>query len=220
MNQYEKNRKASIIIILIFIAVHFLTPLSQLIYPENWQEQGMIFSSVVFFAIGMVSMVIVERKYGMHFLFEQSYKRQARSIWLWGITGIFIVLFTQGLAVYIEAALFGISMDSVNTQTILEIIRQYPIFILFAGIAGPIMEEYVFRKAIFGFLFEKIGGIGAAVVSSLIFAFVHFDGHYLLYSSIALVFCWLYYKTKNLWTPIITHCLMNSFVILANLYFS
>lgn len=220
MDQNERNRKASLKIVLIFIGVQLLAPISQLLFPEGWQEQGMIFSSIVFFTLGALCMFLVEKKYAMKFSFEEPYQKQAKSVWFWGVTGVFIALITQYIAFFIESELFGIPTDSVNTQTIIEIIRQYPIFILFVGIMGPIMEEYVFRKALFGLLFERIGGIGAAVVSSLVFAFIHFDGHYLLYSSIALVFCWLYYKTKNLYAPIIAHCLMNTLVILANLYFN
>lgn len=79
------------------------------------------------------------------------------------------------------------------------------------------MEELVFRKVVFGVLLDHIGVVGGAVVSSLLFAFIHFDGHLLLYSSMGFVFCYLYYRTKNIGTPILAHALMNTLAVLANI---
>ena len=76
------------------------------------------------------------------------------------------------------------------------------------------MEEFVFRKVVFGFLYDIIGGTGAGVISSLLFAFLHFDGHILIYSVIGLVLSYLYFRTKNIAAPIIAHVLMNTIVIL------
>lgn len=219
MDQQERNRKASIQIVLIFIGIQLLSGFIPLFIPEQFQTQGMLYSSMLLFIIGAIWMITIERKQKLLFSFEKSYKENTAAIWLWGILGIFFVFFIQIIASYIERQFFGVPIDSENTQRIIEIVRMYPWFLLSVGVFGPIMEEFVFRKALFGLLTEKIGGIGAAVISSLLFSLVHFDGHYLLYSSMALVFCWLYYKSRNIWTPIIAHCLMNTIVVLVNVYF-
>src|SRR5699024_1508151 len=140
-------------------------------------------------------------------------KSNVASVIGWGIAGLFISLFAQQLAFYLEAFLFGGTNESANTQNLMAVTQAYPIFLLTIGIAGPIMEEYIFRKVLFGSLIDYTGGIGAAVISSLFFAFIHMDGHLLVYSSMGFVFCYVYYKTKNIAAPMIAHCLMNTAAI-------
>lgn len=218
MDQTLLNKKAATRIILLFVFIQLLSGTIPLFLPESLGAVGFMMPSLVLFTLGAVSMIVIERKYKMSFAFEESFRKQRRDIFLWGIAGIFIALFAQNFASIIEVNFLGSSMESENTQMLVEVVRNYPVFILLIGLAGPIMEEFVFRKAIFGMLVSKTGGIGAAVISSLIFAFIHFDGLLLVYSSMGLVFSWLYFKTKNIWTPIIAHCLMNTIAVLANLF--
>ena len=56
------------------------------------------------------------------------------------------------------------------------IAKQLPVFILLISIVGPILEEYIFRKVIFGEIYNKIKGnrivafLIASIVSSILFA--------------------------------------------------
>ena len=218
MNQMTLNKKAATRIILLFLFVQVLSGVLPLFLPESFGAIGFLMPSLILFSLGALGMIAIEKRFNMHFPFEQPFKKKKKDVLIWGIVGIFIALFAQNIASIIEVQLLGSSMESENTQMLVEVVRNYPIFILLIGVAGPVMEEFVFRKAIFGMLIEKTGGIGAAVISSLIFAFIHFDGLLLLYSSMGFVFSWLYFKTKNIWTPIIAHCLMNTLAVLANLY--
>lgn len=218
MNQIHLNKKAASRIILLFIIVQLASGVIPLYLPETLGPLGFMMPSLILFTLGAIGMIVIEKKFTMHFAFEESFSKQKKDILLWGIAGIFVALFAQNLASIIEVRFLGSSMESQNTQMLIEVVRNYPIFILLIGLVGPIMEEFVFRKAIFGMLVARTGGIGAAVISSLIFAFIHFDGLLLVYSSMGFVFSWLYYKTKNIWTPIIAHCLMNTIAVLANLY--
>lgn len=218
MNQTHFNKKGATRIIFLFILVQLLSGIIPLFLPAATGPVGFLMPSLVLFTLGAVGMILIEKKHGMVFPFEESFQKRKKDIFLWGIAGVFIALLAQNLASIIEVNLLGSPMESENTMMLVEVVRNYPIFILLIGLAGPIMEEFVFRKAIFGMLVDKTGGIGAAVISSLIFAFIHFDGLLLVYSSMGFVFSWLYYKTKNIWTPIIAHCLMNTLAVLANLY--
>ncbi|OJF93044.1 CPBP family intramembrane glutamic endopeptidase [Alkalibacterium sp. 20] len=218
MNQTLLNKKAATRIISLFVLVQLLSGIIPLFLPDTMGPVGFLMPSLVLFTLGAVGMIAIVKKYAMTYPFEESFSKQKKDVLLWGIAGIFIALFAQNLASIIEVRYLGSPMESQNTQMLIEVVRNYPIFILLIGLAGPIMEEFVFRKAIFGMLVDKTGGIGAAVISSLIFAFIHFDGLLLVYASMGLVFSWLYYKTKNIWTPIIAHCLMNTIAVLANLY--
>lgn len=213
----NNNNKAALMMIVFYIVIQLLTVIVPEFLPESAGTGMFLTSSIVLFSIGALGMVWIERKQNMHFNFEDSFSTQKKEILIWGITGVFIALAVQYFASIIEVLFLGSPIESENTLQIMEVIMQYPLFLILAGIAGPIMEEFVFRKAIFGILIDKIGGVGAAVISSLIFALIHFDGFLLVYSSMGFVFSWLYYKTKNIWTPIIAHCLMNIMAVVINI---
>ncbi|WP_161879025.1 CPBP family intramembrane glutamic endopeptidase [Alkalibacterium sp. MB6] len=218
MNVSEMNKKAGIRMILLYLVVQLLSGIIPAFFPEGTGPGVYLAVPMIMFTLGAAGMIILERRYRMVHTFEEPFSPNARDIILWGIVGVFVALFVQNIAGIIEATFLGSNLSSVNTTQIMEIVVRYPAFLLLAGIAGPIMEEFVFRKVMFGLLLDKIGGVGAAVISSLFFAFVHLDGLLLVYSSMGFVFSWLYYKTKNIWTPIIAHCMMNVLAVLLNLF--
>ncbi|GAB2323021.1 type II CAAX endopeptidase family protein [Alkalibacterium sp. m-11] len=220
MSVNDINKKAAINMISLFLAVQLVSAVIPLFLPEDIGIVGFLLPSMVLFAIGAIGMIVIERRKQMRFEFEERFSHNPVRILLWGLIGMFIAIVVQSFASIIEVNFLGSSMESENTQFLMEVVRNYPFFLLLVGVAGPVMEEFVFRKAIFGLLIDRIGGIGAAVISSLLFAFIHFDGLLLVYSSMGLVFAWLYFKTKNIWTPILAHCLMNVAAVLINLYFS
>ncbi|GAA0356179.1 type II CAAX endopeptidase family protein [Alkalibacterium iburiense] len=217
MNLNRSNKKAATQIIVLYIIIQLVTAIVPFYFPESSGPELFLTFSIVMFSLGALGMIWIVRRQQMQFDFEDSFSQQRKEILTWGIAGVFIALFVQNIASIIEVIVLNSPMESQNTEQIMQIVSSYPVFLILAGIAGPIMEEFVFRKAIFGMLIDKIGGIGAAVVSSLLFAFIHFDGLLLVYSSMGFVFAWLYYKTKNIWTPIIAHCLMNIMAVVLNL---
>jgi len=214
MKKTNHNAVAAFFMILTYILVQFLPVIFTFFISGNIS----LYISIGLFVIGAITMFIIERIYKMTYSFEKSYKNNAGLIWKWGLLGFPLSLIAQYGGSIIELMIFGQPSTSTNTAVILEIIRQFPIFILFVSIAGPVMEEFVFRKAIGGFLVSKIGWIGASVISAIIFALIHFDGHYLVYGFMGLLFSYLYYKSKNLLAPIIAHVLMNTFVIVSSLF--
>lgn len=134
-----------------------------------------------------------------------------------GVIGIPASLLLQMLILQIEQRFLGQSATSQNTQNIVDLIMNNMVFIFATTIAGPIMEEFVFRRAIFGALENKFGFLVPALVSSLLFAFAHNDGHYLLYAGLGFLFCWMYRYSGRIWTSMITHVGMNLLVILTQL---
>lgn len=132
----------------------------------------------------------------------------------WAVSGIFIALFAQGLAGSIEAAM-GIKTGSDNTQQIIHIIESFPIMIFVSSVIGPILEEIVFRKIIFGALHQRLNFFLSALISSVIFSLAHMElEHTLLYSAMGFTFAYLYVKTKRIIVPIFAHVAMNTFVVL------
>ncbi len=133
---------------------------------------------------------------------------------MWAFLGIFLALFAQYAAAIIETML-GIQMGSENTENILNIIETLPLAILVTSIIGPILEEIVFRKIIFGALHKRFNFFLSALISSVIFALAHMEPvHILLYSAMGFTFAFLYVKTKHILVPIFAHVAMNTMVVL------
>ncbi|MCU9615323.1 CPBP family intramembrane metalloprotease [Caldibacillus lycopersici] len=136
---------------------------------------------------------------------------------LWAIFGVFLALFAQAIAAQIEY-LFGVRPGSENTQNILELINKAPIIIIVSSVVGPILEEIVFRKIIFGTLYKYFNFFVSALVSALLFSVAHLElEHTLLYAAIGFTFAFLYVKTKRIIVPILTHILMNTYVVIIQL---
>ncbi|SOB98522.1 hypothetical protein SAMN05880501_10237 [Ureibacillus xyleni] len=135
----------------------------------------------------------------------------------WGIIGFFLVYLGQTIGAYIELAL-GIEFGSENTETIMLVTEIAPIMIVTTVLFGPILEEFVFRRVVFGSIIQTQNFWVAGFVSSIIFAAIHLDfTHIILYTISGFVFAFLYYKTKRILTSIIAHMLLNGFVTLIQL---
>lgn len=168
---------------------------------------------IISFSAGLLITLFVLRK-------EMTKKRMDReessaftSI-LWAVFGVFLALFAQSLAANIER-LIGIPMGSQNTQHILRIIDTFPLAILVSSIFGPILEEIVFRKILFGSLYRRFNFFISAIISSVIFALAHMEPtHILLYASMGFTFAFLYVRTKRILVPIFAHVAMNTMVVL------
>ncbi|WP_078382373.1 CPBP family intramembrane glutamic endopeptidase [Sutcliffiella halmapala] len=139
---------------------------------------------------------------------------------LWSFLGFFMALFGQAIAAQIELHLFGIDPGSENTQQIMGFVTATPIMIFAITIAGPILEEVIFRKIIFGSLYKRFNFAVGLIVSSLLFAVVHQDfSHLLIYFVMGAIFAFLYVKTNRIIVPIIAHVAMNSFVVVVQYVF-
>ena len=135
----------------------------------------------------------------------------------WGVVGIFLAFFAQSAAASIEYAL-GIEMGSENTEQIVGLIKTAPLIIFVTSIIGPILEEIVFRKVIFGSLYKRLNFFFAGLISSLIFSIAHGEPeHLILYGAMGFTFAFLYVKTKRILVPIFTHVAMNTIVVVIQL---
>ena len=135
----------------------------------------------------------------------------------WGVAGIFLAFFAQSAAANIEYAL-GIEMGSENTEQIVGLIKTAPLIIFVTSIIGPILEEIVFRKIIFGSLYKRLNFFFAGLISSLIFSIAHGEPeHLILYGAMGFTFAFLYVKTKRILVPIFTHVAMNTIVVVIQL---
>ncbi|RDU34768.1 CPBP family intramembrane metalloprotease [Neobacillus piezotolerans] len=132
----------------------------------------------------------------------------------WAVGGIFLALFAQWAAAIVEQ-LLGIKMGSDNTRSIMRMIDNFPAVMIISSVIGPILEEIVFRKIIFGSLHKRFNFFISALISSVIFAAAHMEfEHILIYSAIGFTFAYLYVRTKRIIVPIIAHVTMNTLVVL------
>ncbi|GAA4073466.1 type II CAAX endopeptidase family protein [Amphibacillus indicireducens] len=139
---------------------------------------------------------------------------------VWIVIGFFMAIFGQALANIIYASIFGELEQSQNTVEIMQIARAYPIFIIVVAIVGPILEEFIFRKIIFGEIFKRSNFWIAGIISGLIFAVVHNDfTHLHIYFVMSFVFAFVYVKSKRIIVPVMAHVLMNTFVVIVQLTF-
>ncbi|MGB3160560.1 MAG: CPBP family intramembrane glutamic endopeptidase [Carnobacterium sp.] len=218
MSQMKKLIKQTpISIIITYIIAQFLPVLILAIAPKSYQTEALIYGTIFSFTAGAMVMLLLNQKSTIKNSLTLSPSAPRKQVVMWGLIGTLIAFASQIVASLIESQLLGLQMESANTQNILLTIGKYPFYLIIVSIMAPIMEELVFRKVIFGFFYDLTGVVGAAVISSLLFAFIHADSHILLYSTMGFVFSYLYVKTKNIATPIIAHILMNTSVILLNL---
>ena len=135
-----------------------------------------------------------------------------------GILGFFLVFLGQMFAANLEIKL-GVEPGSANTEQFIEIAHSVPLAIFSIVIFAPILEEIIFRRIIFGSLLPKTNFIVAALVSAVAFAIIHFEfTHILLYAVSGFIFAFIYYKTKRILASIISHMLLNGFVVLVQFY--
>ncbi len=168
--------------------------------------------STISFAVAfIVSFILISRNKQFWEVFKGEKASIGASIG-WGVIGFFLVFLGQTIGAYIELAL-GIDMGSENTEAIMDVTKVAPIMIIATVFLGPILEELVFRRVIFGSIIQNYNFWIASIISAIVFAAIHMDfTHILLYTICGMIFAFLYHKTKRLLTPIIAHVLLNGFV--------
>ncbi|HIB3573456.1 TPA: CPBP family intramembrane glutamic endopeptidase [Enterococcus faecium] len=178
----------------------------------------LITATAVMYILGAVVLAIFYFKQREPLAIESAVKKaSAPKIVIYGLVGIFVALILQSIAVMLESVLFGKATPSENKQNIIQMIMEAPAFILATTVAGPIMEEFVFRRSILGIISRYSNFWVGAVISSLLFAFAHNDGHLLIYFFLGFFFSLEYKATGRIWTSMITHVGMNTLVVLVQL---
>ncbi|XIP51865.1 type II CAAX endopeptidase family protein [Enterococcus faecium] len=178
----------------------------------------LITATAVMYILGAVVLAIFYFKQREPLAIESAVKKaSAPKIVIYGLVGIFVALILQSIAVMLESVLFGKATPPENTQNIIQMIMEAPAFILATTVAGPIMEEFVFRRSILGIISRYSNFWVGAVISSLLFAFAHNDGHLLIYFFLGFFFSLEYKATGRIWTSMITHVGMNTLVVLVQL---
>lgn len=95
---------------------------------------------------------------------------------------------------------------------------QFVINLLIMSVLAAVAEEIFFRGILMRVLTKWFGNVHIGiVVSTLIFAIIHFQPYKLLPMIVLGLFLgYIYYRTKSLWVPIIIHALNNAIVVVAD----
>ncbi|MBG9454401.1 CAAX protease [Lysinibacillus sphaericus] len=226
----NKHKKTALYVLVIYIIMHLsgillAKPFHKLVMSTTGlpSEQAAPLTQgwyiALSFAIALIlSLILTSRDKAFWDIYKGKKATIPLSI-MWGIIGFFLVFFGQMIGAAIEMAIFGIQGGSQNTADIVAIAKGAPIAILAIVVFGPILEEFVFRRVIFGSLVQTTNFWIAGIVSAIFFALIHMDfSHILLYTICGLIFAFLYHKTKRIWTSIIAHVMLNGFVTLVQLY--
>lgn len=226
-----KTQKTAFYVLLTYI-ICFLSSIILVFFPDlkefllqsisapTKQEQLIKLSAwwnTISFAIAfIVSFLLIQRNKQFWDVFKGEKASLGLSI-VWGIIGFFLVFIGQSIGAIIEMSL-GIEAGSENTAVIMDITKVAPIMIVTVVFLGPVLEELVFRRVIFGSIIQNYNFWIASIISAIVFAAIHMDfTHILLYTICGMIFAFLYYKTKRLITSIIAHVLLNGFVTIVQM---
>lgn len=182
----------------------------------NFSKSNTINGTTVMYFLGAIILYFIHLNTNKKNTLSEE-KGPIQKIIILGIIGIFASMFLQVILMSIEIIVFKQTVGSQNTTDIVGYVKKTPYFLLAVSIAGPIMEEYVFRFSLINFFNQKLDIWSSAVVSSLLFAVMHNDGHYLLYGGLGFFFFILYKKTGSIYTSMITHVGMNTVVMITQL---
>lgn len=222
-----KKRHTSLWIFLIYAAAQLSgKPALDLIIPRlidagrSEQEAALLAAGwwiFISFGIAVAATLWLAYSDKMYFRTPKGPKSSIGITVLLGIAGFFLVLFGQGLAGVIEKTI-GIEAGSQNTAALVTVADMAPAAIFAIVFFAPILEEFIFRRIVFGALVDRTNFFVAAAVSSLAFAAMHMEfTHILLYAASGFIFAFLYHRTKRLLTSIIAHMMLNGFVMTVQL---
>jgi len=145
--------------------------------------------------------------------------------WGWALLAGFATFLFSSLMSAGGRAL-GLDLEPSNLDLIKEGFTRFPVFLaLFAVVLAPLYEELLFRRVLFGRLWQAGWPMLGLVLSSLVFALVHelpgLNGKpagstlflILVYAGMGGIFAWVYRRTGTLWAPIAAHILNNAIAL-------
>lgn len=149
------------------------------------------------------------------------------STWGWTVlVAVAVIIGSNGIAWLARQA--GIEPVPTNLALMEQALARFPWFLaLFAIVLAPAYEELLFRRVLFGRLWQAGRPWLGMLLSSLAFALVHevpgtsangpweIAQLWLVYGGMGAAFAWLYQRTGTLWAPIVAHALNNAIALAA-----
>lgn len=152
------------------------------------------------------------------------------STWGWTLLVATGVIIGSNLIAWL-AKQGGIEPVPTNLALMEQAMTRFPWFLaLFAVVLAPAYEELLFRRVLFGRLWQAGRPLLGMLLSSLAFALVHeipgtsangpweIAQLWLVYGGMGAAFAWLYQRTGTLWAPIAAHALNNGIALAALMF--
>ncbi len=132
------------------------------------------------------------------------------------IASLFALVVGGMLIKYSTYLIFGtVSSSAISVSASNDIL-----YVMLSGVVIPaITEELLFRGVLYGAYEKKLGGIGAILITSVLFAFIHFDTvNFASYLYAGLVLGIAACVTRSVFAPLLLHLLNNFICIFSDTY--
>ncbi|MFW6298914.1 MAG: CPBP family intramembrane glutamic endopeptidase, partial [Bacillota bacterium] len=210
-------------ILLIYILTFLLVPIIQVValnfFPEIFEDNEALTS----FSAGLnllwyLVLTILLFRFASIYLFKNQwiyFKENPRRSFFLIILGLFL-MFAMNMFINTGFTLIGQEVGSENQSALEEIIQgrtfDMVAIVIFAGILAPIAEEIVFRKGLYGLIYNKFGNVAAILLSGILFGLVHMTSELanvagmIPYFGLGIILSYIYYySSKMIFVPIAVH---------------
>ncbi len=219
----------SFIVVLIYLASIILLPYLTSKFLTITSANSSVLLSLIYFFVATVAILYFTKKNKINSIEKDGIKKSLWMSILYSVLGFVIMIMLQvALSIILKmlSLIFDFETISQNTQQLAEMIKRVPLLAVYGIVFAPILEELVFRKAIFGYFYDILTGtkeifrfIIAGIITGILFAIPHdgFTPLMIVYIVMSLLFSFLYKYTGRIVTPILAHMFMNSLVFIAQL---
>ncbi|MCX7884367.1 MAG: CPBP family intramembrane metalloprotease [Caloramator sp.] len=182
LKKYLKTYINRVLFIILFIIYITLTILTQQIVP--------------FIAVILIFYFISKEKDSDEIYYLRPLESKKKEVILYSIGFKFLIMFINS---YIVILLYKFGFNP-KAQDIFDIFMKSGWFkilflVIITSIAAPIVEEFVFRHIIYRKLKKRIGVYVSAIISSLLFALLHFNmAGSMAFFAVGIFNCYLYEK--------------------------
>lgn len=209
--QLIQKHKSILLILLVLLSIHLLHylilfPLQKLQLTYRQLDLIAIITSPLVIGIGIV-FLLKQFRIHLNFSFKKVHPKLVFYVML---LAVFIIIFQSALDVPFIKVLLQSKVRFFTFTNPFQYGLHGMVIFFAAVIAAPITEEILYRKIIFLKLKEQYGLAFGLVVSSFLFALLHWNLEGLFaYFIIGLLFTYLYHLTKVLWLNILLHGTFN-----------
>lgn len=208
---------------IIYILVHSVVIPQFLAFVDVWaRNQGLSVTdndlNVIYYAVSFIVVLIFMFRF-LRSSFSDIFDNFVRFL----ITAALAIILYYAVSAVINSILLGVMEDIVNPSVENEIELTQSDFnktLVIAVLFAPVVEESIFRGALFGAIRTK-SRIAAYIVTAVLFAVYHLWPYFVMefawidllylfqYLPIGLILAWCYERSGTIWTSILVHAFIN-----------
>lgn len=225
------------ILIIVFYILGMFGSVGPILLLENEIGQSDFF--FIFAFIITYTIIFVFLLYFIINTLKRDFASFIRRIWinLGFIVGLFAIAFLSSIVANVILLMLGVEDEAANQGGLIDMMKLADggllvILVILFCLIVPILEELVFRKALYGFVKKLIllitkhdpiedqrsnkvlyASLGSIVISGLIFGLIHIQGDYiylLQYGTMGIILGFSYFISKeNIYVPLGIHIIQN-----------